>query len=106
FPRGAAIVERVRSEVNGPYSYWSEAGENEDTFRTLYLTPRDTAIPDHLLSGGLDLDYDIHTDIATLFRTVLDALRVELQASMLNRERLWLAVDPSVTDSSLIVLFT
>lgn len=106
FPHGSRIVRRIRAATNGADSYWSEHGEHEDVFRTLYLTPRELAVPEHLLSGGLDLDYDIHTDIATLFRSVFDAVRVELRPSLRPGEHLWLAVDASVEYSTLVVFFT
>lgn len=39
------MIERIRPELNGEHGYF-EASEGEDVFRTLYLVPRDMAVPE------------------------------------------------------------
>lgn len=39
------MIERIRPELNGEHGYF-EASEDEDVFRTLYLVPRDMAVPE------------------------------------------------------------
>ena len=96
---GRSIVERIRSEANNEYGYFS-GREGEDVFQTLCLTERDRCIPDHLTGDDLLLD------IRAMYCQVFDGLREELRERLGLQEFLWLAVDPSYEDSTFSVLCT
>ncbi len=96
-------MERIRREANDEYAYF-DGDEDEDVFHTLYLTPRHTAVPDHLLSE--DLLLDIHMDIRELYFQVFDGVRAELLATFGQERPIWIAVDPSVDDHSTAILCT
>ena len=96
---GRSIVDRIRSETNNEFAYFS-GREGEDVFATLYLTERDRSIPDQLIGD------DLLIDIRTLFYQVFDGLREELKERLGIRDSLWLAVDPSYEDSTFSVLCT
>lgn len=100
---GRRIIERVRREANNEYSYF-DGDEGEDVFRTLYLVPRDMAVPEHLLSD--DTLLDIHMDIRQLFFQVFDGVRAELLDHFGRDRGIWIAVDPSVDDHTTAILCT
>lgn len=94
-------MDRIRAEANEEYGYF-QGEEGEDVFRSLYLTPRDTSIPEHLLND--DLLLGIHSDIRELFFQVYDGIRAELLDRFGRDHGIWLVVDPSVDDHSTTVL--
>ncbi len=95
---GQAIVQRIRSETNNEYAYFSGHDEGEDVFVTLYLTERDRCLPDHLIGDDLLLD------IRAMYCQVFDGLREELRSRLGIQDFLWLAIDPSYEDSTFSVL--
>lgn len=98
---GRRIMERIRAEANEEYGYF-QGDEGEDVFCSLYLTPRDTSIPEHLLKD--DLLLGIHSDIRQLFFQVYDGIRAELLQRFGRERGTWLVVDPSVDDHSTTVI--
>jgi len=72
--------------------------EDEDTFKTLYLTQRRVCIPEHLLSG------EIMEDIISLFYYPLSAIREELREQTQTEEFIWVFVEPSYSDTSFAVM--
>lgn len=99
---GRRIVGRIRDDSNAADGYFFSSDNDEDPARSLYLTPRDTAIPGHLLSDD-SLD-DIHRDIRALYGQVFDGIGDELIENYANP--IWIVVDPDVEDHTTSVLCT
>ena len=97
---GQAVLERVRERANGEFAYFA-GDEDHDFFTDLYLTPRHTAIPEHLL-GDSD---ELHRDVRSVFAQVFDGVRDELDLRM-GRESLWVVIDPAFDDTTTTVLCT
>lgn len=98
---GRKIMERIRSEANEEYGYF-DGKEGEDVFRSLYLTPRHTSIPEHLVSDNFELG--IQGDIRELFFQVYDGVRAELLGRFGRGHGIWLVVDASIDDHTTAVL--
>jgi hypothetical protein len=99
---GRRIVGRIRDDANGGDGYFY-SGDDEDLLRSLYLTSRDTAIPEHLLSD--DYLHDIHGDIRALYGQVFNGIRAELIENY-GPSTIWVVVDPGIEDCTLSVLCT
>jgi len=99
YPLGRSILRRLKNTVNEEWDSWL-VEEDEDTFKTLYLTERRVCIPEHLLSG------EIMEDIMSLFYYPLSAVREELKRRTGTKEFIWVFVQPSYTDTSFAVMVT
>jgi len=97
YPLGRSIVRRLKKTLNEEWDSWL-VKEDEDTFKTLYLTERRVCIPEHLLSG------EIMEDIMSLFYYPLSAVREELKERTGTKEFIWVFVQPSYTDTSFAVM--
>jgi hypothetical protein len=100
WPIGRSILQRIRAEVNGESGPLGEPDEGEDHFRDLYLTARDTCIPEAFI--GDELLADIHRT----YYDVLDAVAVELRERASVREFLHIIIDPSYMDQTYFVIHT
>jgi len=99
YPLGRSILRRLKKTVNEEWDS-SLVEEDEDTFKTLYLTERRVCIPEHLLGG------EIMEDIMSLFYYPLSAIREELKKRTGTKEFIWVFVQPSYTDTSFAVMVT
>lgn len=97
YPLGRSILGRLKQMVNEEWDSWL-VEEDEDTFKTLYLTERRVCIPEHLLSG------EIMEDIMSLFYYPLSAVREELKERTGTKEFIWVFVQPSYTNTSFAVV--
>ena len=101
--RGRVILDRIRRETNDEFGYFALGWDGEDVFQSLYLTPRETAIPEHLVSD--DCEWDIHMDVRALHGQVFKGIRDEL-VDEFGRRPVWVVVDPSVEDRTISVICT
>lgn len=69
---GRRIVGQIRDDANAGYGDFYFGNDSDDLVRSLCLTPRDPASPDHLFSH--DCLHDIHGDIRVLYRRVFNAI--------------------------------
>jgi len=99
YPLGRSIPRCLRKTLNEEWDSWL-VDEEEDPFKTLYLTQGRVRIPEHLLSG------EIMEDIVSLFYYPLSAVREELKERTGTKEFIWVFVQPSCTDSSFALLVT
>ncbi len=99
YPLGRSILGRLKQTVNEEWDSWL-VEEDQDTFKTLYLTKRRVCIPENLLSG------EIMEDIMSLFYYPLSAIREELKERTGTKEFIWVFVQPSYTDTSFAVMVT
>ena len=97
YPLGRSILRRLKQTVNEEWDSWL-VEEDEDTFKTLYLTERRVCIPEHLLSG------EIMEDIMSLFYYPLSAIREELKERTGTKEFIWVFVQPSYSDTSFAIM--
>lgn len=96
---GWRILRRIRQAVNLVRPYFL-GDENEDLFRTLYLTPRQGYIPEHLRG------HDVMEDIINLYYHVFDELRNQLYEEMRPREGVWVYVQPDCVDPTAALVVT
>jgi hypothetical protein len=97
---GHAIVNRIRSVTNHELGTFTPVDEETDVFQLLYLTQRDTCVPEELLSDDLLLA------IREMYVTILDGIREELRARVRADASAWILVDPSYEDTTSFALIT
>lgn len=100
---GRRVIARVRDDANADDAYFSPGEDDEDVFCSLYLTPRETAIPEHLVSD--DILHDVHRDVRVLYAQVFNGICAELE-ERLGPSPIWVIVDPDVEDRTTVVLCT
>lgn len=100
---GNRILQRIRQEANDECAYFSAGWEGEDLFRSLYLTPRSTCVPEHL--QGDDLTFDVHMDVRALYFQVFNEIAEELVGQFGHRP-IAVVVDPDVQDRTNVVVCT
>lgn len=98
---GRNIVERIGGETNEEFGFFHDE-EDEDVFRSLYLTPRNTSIPEHLTND--DLPSELLLDVRQLFFLVFTGVRAELLERFGRDPGIWLVIDPSIDDPTTTVL--
>ena len=101
---GRRVLDRVRSAANDGDGYFGSGEPGEDVFAKLYLTRRDTAIPQAFVSD--DIEHDLSMDVRALHGQVFDGIRAELWERMGREESLWVVVDPAVDDQTFSLLCT
>lgn len=98
---GNAIVGRIRTEANELYGGWTAGDSDPEPFREIYLTERTNCIPDQFVGE------DLTREIRTLFYTVFDEVRNELDIRMGRRdESHWLFIDADYEDDTTALLTT
>jgi len=97
YPIGRSILRRLRKALNEEWGSWL-VDEDEDTFKTLYLTEHRVCIPEHLLGDG------IVEDIVSLFYYPLFAVREELKERTGVKEFISIFVQPSYMDTCVAVM--
>lgn len=95
---GRSILDRIRREVNEEYRPLAE--EDQDIFKTLYLTERELCVPDFLLGE------DVMEDIISIYYFVFDGIREELEERLGTKEWISIYVQPSYQDVSFAVMAT
>ena len=99
---GTSIVGRIRTEANA-VDGWFFQDVGGDVFSDLYLTKRETAIPERLVDDG---ELGVEEGIKEMFYLVFDGLRRELRFRMGISESHWLYVDSASEDSTTAILCT
>lgn len=94
---GQSILERLRTETNEALGDFEDESR-ADPFKDVYLTPRDTAVPDAYLGDDLLLD------IRELYARFLWSIADELRSRHIQAPAAWIAVDPSYEDTTVAVL--
>jgi hypothetical protein len=99
WPVGRSILERIRNEVNHEMSpLWQE--EVPDAFTAIYLTSRDSCIPDAFV------DEDLIDGIHSMYYVVFDAMCVELRRRLDSHIAMNIVIDPSYEDTTNFVVHT
>ncbi len=99
WPVGRAILNRLRRTVNDPIGPYGPE-EGADVFTRLYLTERDSCVPDELAGEELLLS------IRSAYYWPLDALCSELKERLDTEEPLLIVVDPAYDDTTYYVVHT
>lgn len=99
---GTSIVGRIRAEANA-IDGWFFQDDAGDVFSDLYLTDRETAIPERLVDDG---ELGVEGGIKEMFYLVFDGLRRELRFRMGIAESHWVYVDSATEDSTTAILCT
>lgn len=101
---GRHILDRIRADANGEFGYFGSGEPDEDVFRALYLTERETAVPEQFVSD--DLLHELSMDVRAMYGQVFNGLREELWERMGRQESFWVVIDPAVDDHTLTVFCT
>ena len=101
--RGRAILANVAQATNADDAYFAPVRDDEDVFRSLYLTPRAGVVPEHLLSD--DVAHELRADIRALYGQVFNGVRDALVDSSDGRP-IWVVVDPHPDDDTFAIVCT
>jgi len=98
---GQAVLERVRGRANGEFASFGD-DEHRDYFTDLYLTSRETAVPQDFAEES----FDLNRDVKLVFAQVFDGLADEIRERHGRDDSLWVLIDAAVDDTTLTVLCT
>jgi hypothetical protein len=101
WPIGRAILQRVRTELNDPMGHFGERHTGGDAFRALYLTERDTCIPDDFITSD-----ELYDDIHSMYYHVLEGVAAELRERSGAQHAIQITIDPSYEDTTYFVMHT
>jgi hypothetical protein len=95
---GQPIVEKVRRRTNDNTGFF-ENFDDEDLFVPIYLTERNTAVPDVILDEPL-------ADVRAIYAQVFGCIREELAERLGWEESVWVHVDACLDDATNVVVCT